>query len=284
MAEWQVAACEWIFASPDLAGVLARLRAAGCVGVEISGEPRRRDRASLRDALAAAGLRATGTTSVCRWPTTERDLAHPDADARRRAVDYYRGCVDLAREVGAPVVGLIPASVGRVEHLSDPEAEWELAVAATREVALYAGEHGIAVGIEAINRYESCLVNTAEHALAFADAAGTPNVGVILDAFHMQLEEDDPAAAVRAAAPHLLALHLADTTRHGLGHGRLDVARLLSAAGESGYAGPLVLEFTAPGPNPFQADKGPEAMARLDGWLHQSVAAIHSAPPPPGGH
>jgi D-psicose/D-tagatose/L-ribulose 3-epimerase len=204
-------------------------------------------------------------------PTDERDLAHPDAAARRRAVAYYRGCVELAAEVGAPVVGLIPSAVGRVDGV--PAEAWPLAVAAAREVAAYAGEHGIAVGVEAVNRYETFLVNTAEQALAFAGDVGD-DAGVILDAFHMQLEERDSAAAVAAAAPKLLALHLADSNRLALGEGQLDVAPIVAAARHAGYRGPFVFEFTAPGPNPFQADKGDRAMRHLDAYAAASAAAV----------
>jgi D-psicose/D-tagatose/L-ribulose 3-epimerase len=269
-----IAACEWIFASPDVHAVLDRLAAAGCDGIELAGEPGRSDRAALPAALEAAGIRAVGITAICMAPTQERDLAHPDAGCRHRAVEYYRGCVDLAREVGAPAIGLIPAAVGRVAPLSDPAREWDLAVAGAREVAAYAREHGISVGVEAINRYETHLVRTARDALAFASDVGAPNVGVVLDAFHMQLEERDPAAALAAAAPRLLALHLADSNRRGLGEGHLDAAALVRAAQGAGYRGPLVFEFTAPGPNPFEADKGPEAMAVLDGELRRSVEAV----------
>jgi D-psicose/D-tagatose/L-ribulose 3-epimerase len=271
------AACEWIFATPDVRAVLARMAAAGCDGIELAGEPARADRAELPAALEEAGIRAVGITAICMWPTQERDLAHPDADVRRRAVDYYRGCVDLAREVGAPAIGLIPAAVGRVDALEDRDREWEDAVAGTREVAAYAGEQGIAVGVEAVNRYETHLVRTAADALAFASDVGAPNVGVVLDAFHMQLEERDPAAAVAAAAPQMLALHLADSNRRGLGQGHLDAATIVRAARAAGYRGPLVFEFTAPGPNPFAADKGEEAMVLLDDELRRSVEAVAMA-------
>ncbi len=275
-AEPVIAACEWILAEPDLPRALDRLARAGCTGVELAGEPSRPDRAALAGALAAAGLEATSITAICMWPTQERDLAHPDAARRRRAVEYYRACVDLAAEVGAPSIGLIPASVGRVDALTDVTREWDLAVEGARHVAAHAAERGIAVGVEAVNRYETFLVRTAEAALSFAADVGAANVGVVLDAFHMQLEEPDPAAALALAAPDLLALHLADSNRRGLGQGHLDAGALVRAARAAGYAGPLVFEFTAPGPNPFAADKGPEAMRRLDPELAASVTAVRS--------
>ena len=268
-----IAACEWIFGDRPLAETLRVLVDAGVEGVEVSGEPER-DSGAVGELLDAADLRASGTTAVCNWPTAERDLAHAESDARRRAVEYYRGCVEVAVAVGAPVVGLIPAAVGRLDALTSYEREWSYAVEGVREVALYAGERGVAVAVEAINRYETHLVNRVEQALELADDAGVAGIGVIADAFHMQLEERDPAAALGLAGPRLAALHLADSNRLGLGRGGLAIAPLVEGARRAGFDGPFVLECTAPGPNPFKADKGPEAMAELDRYVHESAEAL----------
>jgi D-psicose/D-tagatose/L-ribulose 3-epimerase len=270
-----LAACEWIFAGEPLPAILRRLAAAGCAGIEISGEPERADRATLARELATAGMQATGITAACSAPTDQRDLSHEDATARRRAISYYNGCTDLAVEVGAPVVGLIPAAIGRFDgSVTD---SWARAVDAARAVADYADERGVALGVEAVNRYESFLVNTAEQALTFADELGSSSAGVILDAFHMQLEEIDSVAAVTRALPRLRALHLADSNRLGLGRGQLDFAPLLRAAVAGGYRGPFVFEFTAPGPNPFDPRKSPAAMLELDVYARESVAAVSAA-------
>jgi len=265
---------EWIFGGRALGEIVGLAMAAGYDAVEIAGEPERADRAQLPELLGE--LSASGTTAMGRWPTDERDLAHPDRDARRRAVGYYRRCVDLAAEIGAPVVGVVPTGAGRLGALTTYAQEWRFAVEGIREVALHAGERDVRVGIEATNRYETFLVNRVEQALALADEAGVAGVGVIADVFHMQLEERDPAVAVAAAGDRLLALHLADSTRLGLGHGTLDVARIVASARTHGFAGSLVLEFTAPGPDPFEADKGREAMSLLDVYATESAAAVRS--------
>lgn len=263
-----IAACEWIFAGRPLGEVAALLLAAGYDAVEVNGEPDRDDVAGLD------GLRVSGTTAICNWPTDERDLAHPDADARRRAVAYYRGCVDLAVHVGAPAVGLIPAAVGRLDALTTYAREWRHAVEGVREVASYAGERGVAIAVEAINRYETHLVNRVEQALALAEETGVAGVGVVADAFHMQLEEEDSAAAVEAAGDRLRALHVADSNRLGLGRGQLDLRPVLAAARRIGFRGPFVLECTVPGPNPFRADKGAERMPLLEQYVHESAGIL----------
>src|SRR5206468_8321261 len=107
-------------------------------------------------------------------------------------------------------------------------------------------------------------VNRVDQALELAAATGVAGVGVIADVFHMQLEEEDPAAAVSQAGASLRALHVAGSTRGGLARGTLDAAPTLAAARRGGFTGPLVLECTAPGPDPFSADKGEAAMNVLD--------------------
>lgn len=271
-----IAVCEWIFGGRSLPAVLAVLAASGYEGIEVMGEPERPDADRLGDEVRSAGLEATGTTAICNWPTEDRDLANPDERVRRRAVGYYTGCVDLAVAVAAPVVGLIPAAVGRLDALSTYEREWRHAVEGAREVALYAGERGVVVGVEAINRYETFLVNRVEQALEFVDEIGVPGTGVIADAFHMQLEERDTAEAVELAGDRLLALHLADSNRLGLGHGQLRLAPVLEAARTAGFTGPFVMEFTAPGPNPFKADKGAERMVHLDRYVRESAEAVRA--------
>jgi sugar phosphate isomerase/epimerase len=263
-----IAACEWIFAGRPLDEVAALLAQAGYDAVEVNGEPDRDDLTGLD------GIRASGTTAICNWPTDERDLAHSHGDARRRAVDYYRGCVDLALRVDAPAVGLIPAAVGRLDVLTTYEQEWAHAVEGVREVALYAGERDVTIAVEPVNRYETHLVNRVEQALELAEATGVPGVGVVADAFHMQLEEKDSAAAVEGAGERLRALHVADSNRLGLGHGQLDLAPILAAARRVGFGGPFVLECTAPGPNPFHANKGPERMPVLERYVHESAAIL----------
>lgn len=275
--EVELGACEWIWGPCSLGDVVRVLVRAGCSGIELSGEPDREDRDGLAEALAAQGIVATGITAICPLPSEERDLAHPDRERGRAAVAYYRRCADLAAEVDAPTIGLIPTAVGRVGPLSSFEEERRRAVERAREVAAYAGERQIGVGIEAVNRYESFLVNTANDALAFAEDVGLANVGVILDAYHMNIEEHDPSRAVSAAGSKIRCLHLADSNRRGLGHGHVAVGELVAAAVGSGFRGPVVFEFTAPGSNPFRAPGGTEALPKLEGFLQDSVSIARTA-------
>ena len=261
MARRPVAASEWIFGARNLARTAERLAASGYDGLEIVGQPKRPDVNQLESLVDAGGIRVTGMTADSQ-PPEERDLAHPDRDLRRLAVAHYQGCVGLAARLNAPTIGVLPSAEGRLGAISGYQREWKLAVAAAREVAYFAGENGVAIAIEPLNRYEAFLVNRVEQALAFAEEVGVPNAGIVADLFHMNIEEVDPVAALAQAAGRLLEIHLADSNRRGLGHGHLPLERLLSAAAPAEFDGAYVMEFVA-------ADD-----AELDEYLAESAVFL----------
>ncbi len=272
---WAIGACAWIFGDRSLEALANDLAGWGYDGLEISGEPDRYDPAEVRQVLGDRGLRVLGVTASCNWPTDDRDLAHPDPGVRRRAVDHFRRCLDLAREVGAPAIGLIPGAVGRIRALGGQRDEWNWSVDAVREVADHAAGLGVKVAVEALNRYETHLVNTAAHTLAFVAAVGSPMVGVELDAYHMNIEEADVAGAIRAASGKLLEFHVADTNRGGLGAGHLDLRPHLGVLRAIDYDGPLVVECTAPGPDPFSAIKDSSSLATVQRYAADTVRRLH---------
>jgi sugar phosphate isomerase/epimerase len=114
--------------------------------------------------------------------------------------------------------------------------------------------------MEVLNRYESHLLNTAAQAVEFVEEVGAPNVGILLDAYHMNIEEADPAGAILDAGGRLFLFHAADSNRQAVGRGHTDFLALTRALGRAGYTGDVVLECTATGPDPFTPVKG-------EGWL-----------------
>jgi len=256
-----LAACEWIFGERDLARTVGFLAAAGYDGIEIVGEPSRGDVEQLESLLESTGLRVAGMTAHSQ-PVEERDLAHPDRDLRRLAVAYYQGCTQLAAKLGAPAIGLVPSAEGRLAPISTYRREWELAVESAREVAYFAGEQGVSVAVEPLNRYEAFLVNRVEQALAFAEQVDVVNTGIVADLFHMNIEEADPMATLGQARGRLLEIHLADSNRRGLGHGHLPLKRLLSAAAQAGFDGAYVMELAV------------TSDAELDQFLDESAAFL----------
>jgi D-psicose/D-tagatose/L-ribulose 3-epimerase len=255
--------CTWIFGDLPLEEISRRLQSLGFDGVELVGDP------SLYSAKEAAGILADHGLEVFSLTPENVDLAHPDDMLRQKAIDYYLWLLDFAAELNRPLVSC-HGYVGRVRAASTVEDEWQLFAQAVRRVAERAGALDLCLVMEVLNRYEAHLVNTASEALAFVDEVNADNVGVLLDAYHMNIEESQPAAALRQAGDRLWLYHAADSNRQGIGRGHTDFSAQMAALGDIGYDGPIILECTAPGPDPFTAIKGPESRSWLETYLQES--------------
>ena len=106
-----------------------------------------------------------------------------------------------------------------------------------QECAEFAARLGTTLLIEAINRYETPLLNTAAETIAALERIGRPNVAVLLDSFHMNIEEVDLGDAIRATGARLGHVHLVDSNRHAPGMGHVNFAEMIAALTEIGYRG-----------------------------------------------
>jgi D-psicose/D-tagatose/L-ribulose 3-epimerase len=259
--------CNWIFGDEDLAATAAFLAQAGFDGLELKGDLGLYRPAHVVDVLGEHGLAVLSLTPE------DVDLAHPESRVRAEALDYYLRLLDFAAAVGAPVVSCHGA-VGRVRALAAIEEEYAYLLTGVQRIAARAAGLNLRLAMEVLNRYESHLLNTAAQAVQFvadvadvtdgADVAdvNAPNVGILLDAYHMNIEEADPAAAILDAGEHLILFHAADSNRQAVGRGHTDFLALMGALRRVGYAGDIVIECTAAGPDPFTPVKGP-------GWRDQ---------------
>lgn len=258
-------ACTWLFGEMPLAEVARRLRALEFDGVELLGD------LSLYGAAEAGQILRDNGLEVFSLTPADVDLAHPDPAVRGEAVDYYLRFVDFAAELGQPLVAC-HGQVGRVKAISSQAEERVGFVAAVRQVAMRAEAVGLRLVMEVLNRYEAHLLNTAAEAVAFIDDVGSDHLGILLDAYHMNIEEADPAWAIRCAGDRLWLYHAADSNRQGIGRGHTDWDAQMAALKDVGYRGPIVVECTAPGPNPFTPIKDEGSLPWLETYLRESRA------------
>jgi sugar phosphate isomerase/epimerase len=166
-------------------------------------------------------------------------MADTRPEIQKAVRERLKGHVRFAARLGAQVV------LGSIRgKFSDPDpavrqAEVDVALQATREVAAYAAERGVGLTVEAINRYETDFLNTAAETLAFIGDVGAPNVGLLLDTFHMNIEEASLADPIIEAGDRLYHVHLVDSNRLAPGQGHLDFAAIIAALRQIGYEGYL---------------------------------------------
>jgi D-psicose/D-tagatose/L-ribulose 3-epimerase len=271
----------WIYGDEPVEETFARLKRCGYDGVELMGEPDQYDPEAINKLCDSYGLKVLSIAGMYPWPTDSRDLANPDPAIRERAVDYLIKCVHFATQVGAPLIIVVPAAVGRVsplggesddEHwVAGVEREWENAVSSVKQAAVVAEEKGVFLAIEPINRYETFLVTNVDDALRFVRDVGSSAVKIHLDTFHMNIEESDPADAIRRAGDLLVNVHISDSNREAVGRGHFDFRGLMKALKDIGYRGTLALEPLPPVPNPYIAARMKRFAHLKDVYAGESV-------------
>jgi D-psicose/D-tagatose/L-ribulose 3-epimerase len=259
-------ACAWIFGDEPLPAIARRLAAIGLDGIELPGNVAQNPR-ETRKMLAEHNLVVLSLTP------DNVDLCHPDAQTHRAARDYYLRLIDFAAEVGAPLVAC-HGQVGRVRAISSYREEWDLMIAAVREIARRAAERDLRVAIELLNRYEAHLLNTVDEGLRFVCEVGADNVGLLLDAYHMNIEEAYLPRALENAGDDLFLFHSADSNRQAVGRGHTDFHAIVNALRAINYRGDVIFECVASGPDPFTAIKDAASRDQVESFLRESLVRM----------
>ena len=224
----------------DITGHMRTVRELGFDGVEISLLGMSDEKISqLRGLAEELGLEVTCTTGL----SADHDIASADASVREAGLDYLRWGIETADKLGSRLLtGVIYAPWGQFR----PGEKGERSARSAESLAQLDGTlaaNDVTLGIEAINRFETDLVNTAEEACALARQSGSNRIGVLLDAFHMNMEEKDIGAAIRASAENLVHFHCVENDRGVPGSGHTPWADIFGALSDIGYDRWLTMEM-----------------------------------------
>lgn len=218
---------------------LERLHRFGYDSIEISGEPARHNTDEVRALMDKYEIECWGTVTMM---FEGLDLVHPDKQVRAHTIAYMKDCIRVAKALDGKMFCIVPSTVGKVKPLASPAEEWRWVVEGLKEVAAFASDHGITPGVEPLNRFETYLINRHDQALRLAEEVGN-NLRVVLDAFHINIEEADPMQAIRNVGDKLLDFHVADNNRKPAGQGKYDWAEVISTLKSINYQGHLTAEF-----------------------------------------
>jgi D-psicose/D-tagatose/L-ribulose 3-epimerase len=187
--------------------------------------------------------------SVCAAMGPDRDLIHPDETIRKSSAEYVRHCIDAAEVLGgANVIGPLYSSVGRCWQATPDERarDVDILVAQLQALSRYAGDRGVVLCIEPLNRFETSFLNLSEQAVEIVDRVDHPACGILLDTFHMNIEEKSIGDAIRAAGPRLRHVHTCENDRGAPGSGHVPWNEVAGACRDIGFDGPFVIEsFTS---------------------------------------
>ncbi len=184
----------------------------------------------------------------------DADITSPDPEVRAAGVRYLRWAIETTASLGSHgLAGVVYAPWGVFDPVNKP-VRAERSAAAFAELDNDLARHEVTLGLEAINRFETDLVNTAAEATALATASGSDRVGVLLDTFHMNIEEKDVAGAITATGDRLVHFHVSDNDRGVPGSGHAPWQEAVQGLRALGYDRWIVTEMFVMAGNPASAD------------------------------
>jgi sugar phosphate isomerase/epimerase len=208
------------------------------------------DQAEVRRVLDRYGLEVPALVTGALYGLEGLCLMSPDQSIQQRAVEQLKRFLEFAGAYGAVVdIGLLR---GRLKEMPEPARAQEELAHTFRQAAEYAAGCGARVTLEPINRYESDFIYNAQDGLDWVDRVDHPNFGLMLDTFHMNIEDASIEDSIRQAGDKLWHMHVADSNRLSPGRGHFDFVGMVQTLKEIGYNGYLSAEHLAQ-PDPVSA-------------------------------
>lgn len=220
--------------------LLPKFKEMGFDGVEIArfsfdGFPA----AEIRKAVERNGLECT----FCSALTGHTSLIADTPGGRREAQDFLTQGIQTAAELGASVfVGPFCSPVGYLPGRRRTNDEWKRAVDGLQYLGDILARYKVTLAVEPLNRFETYFLNTADDAVRLCEEVKHPNVGILGDTFHFNIEEKDLGAAFRKLGKHLKHVHTCENDRGVPGSGHVEWDSIFGALDEIGYKGWAVIE------------------------------------------
>jgi len=198
------------------------------------------ERDALKSAIADIGLSLTYSIGM----TADMDLVSEDAATRRKGIAFLQQVARAMKHMGGTVLAGINYSSWPRKLLPDEDKQTltDRAIEGVREAIKAAEDNDVIFCVEVVNRFEQFIMNTAAEGIAFAERVGSPNCKILLDTFHMNIEEDSLRGSIVEAGNWLGHFHLGETNRRPPGRGRIPWPEIFGALREINYQGAVVME------------------------------------------
>ncbi len=172
------------------------------------------------------------------------DVSSPDEKIRLGGVDYLKRIVEqIGKMDGTLLSGVSYAGWGSPSYvMNDKTPLLENSLKSMREIIKAAENNNVTYCVEAVNRFEGCLINTAQEALDYVAQVDSKNIGVLLDTYHMNIEENKIGDAIRLVGDKLTSFHTGENNRTAPGRGHLDWDEIFSALKDINYKNRIVCE------------------------------------------
>lgn len=247
---------------------LAAVAAAGYDGVELAVRNAADvDGAQLRTRVAELGLEVPAIGTGQMWGEERLSLTAAEAAVRAQTHERLKRHVALAAELDSVVIIGLVRGVFPSEELREASHAW--LVEGLMAVGEHAARQGVRIALEAINRYETAYVNTVAQGLDLLERVRSDAIGLLLDTFHMNIEEPSITESIRSCGDRIYHFHVADSNRWYPGAGHIDFGAILQTLADIGYNGYVSGEFL---PLPDGPTSIREGIAHLRGLVDAAAA------------
>ena len=194
----------------------------------------------IKDAAAARGVELTYSLGL----DPRYDVSSENEEVRRGGIKYLQDIIERMGLMGGRLLsGVSYAGWGSPNYIVNDKSDLlNRSVESMREIIKTAENNGVTYCVEAVNRFEGAIINTAKEALSYAELIESDNIGVLLDTYHMNIEEDSIGEAIRLAGKRLTAFHTGDNNRSAPGRGHIDWDEIFTALSDIEYKGTIVSE------------------------------------------
>ncbi|MEP0825852.1 MAG: sugar phosphate isomerase/epimerase [Nitrososphaera sp.] len=233
---------------------LSKLTLQGFDAVEMFGEPKEVDVRKLEDVLGMFGMPVCGITGMWGRSSEEgwkRKLLSSDEGLVQSSIQYVHDCVKLCNLLDGEEMNIClfaddsSSFFDRTHNVfsqNDKERLARKAVPVLADLSKFASDYGVKLVLEPLNRYSTPHCSTAKDALAIVRQVNHDSLGMLLDTFHMNIEEDSFEDAIRTAGEYLKHMHFADNNRKMPGFGHIDFATIIRCLQETCYDGYISFE------------------------------------------
>lgn len=256
----------WTLGSADPATVFAKAQALGLDAIQYAGDFNDCSGAELQRQALAANVALLAIDPFNAGP------AQPEEATEQGAIDYYRTLVDFAVDAGRVPITL-QGLAQWTRNCPDRTRARERLLACCKAVDAYAREKGVRTLYEVCNHYEVPLIVTADDCRELIDQVGSDNLRMILDSFHMNIDERDPLDTIRRHAALTAIYHISDSGRGGIGSGHIDFGAQHDALVEAGFNGDVAVELVLKHNTPSSPPANEEDAHLLDEQITRSAAA-----------
>jgi D-psicose/D-tagatose/L-ribulose 3-epimerase len=236
----------WLWTSPFMTGsidtLFPKIAAFGFDAVEIAVEdPALIDAEILKNALKQYNLKPV----ICGAFGASRDFTSDDVSLHQNSFNYIRACMELCEVLDAKfLAGPMYSAVGKARMVpaEQRKKEWDRAVMNLQKVCNMAGEHGLQIALEPLNRFESDLINTVDDLSRLVSDINHPAAKMMLDGFHMNIEERDIEAAIVKAGDRLIHMQVSENYRGTPGTGQTNWDAYRRGLEKISYSGVVSIE------------------------------------------